>query len=65
MSSLIPGHFVYCSDGCNDPPFQISAPALVASSAAVPLLSIRTLVLMIGALLTIAVVALGRLRRAS
>jgi len=60
--ALTTGHFIYATDGCNDPGFQVGAPAVVQSAAVAPLLSPGTMVVLVAALGGVGIFGLLRLR---
>jgi hypothetical protein len=62
VSALMPGHFVYATDGCNDPGFQVGAPVVVYAPAVAPLLSRRMVVALVAALSCVGLLGLLRLR---
>jgi hypothetical protein len=59
---LVPGHFVYCSDGCNDPEFQAGVDVVVRAAPVAPLLSPQMIILLVTALGLVGLVGLARLR---
>lgn len=59
---LVPGHFIYCSDGCNDPEFQAGNPVIVQPPEVAPLLSPQMMLLMVAILGLVGLLGLTRLR---
>jgi len=54
VGALIQGHYIYASDGCTDPPFNVGAPQQVGAPAVrpaiAPLLSVRMVLLLLAVL---------------
>lgn len=59
---LIPGHFVYCADACNDPGFMVSPDVVVQPAPAAPVLSPHMIILLVGVLGLVGLIGLARLR---
>ncbi len=59
---LVPGHFVYCSDGCNDPNFQAGIDVVVQAAPVAPLLSPQMIILLAAALGLVGRLGLARMR---
>jgi hypothetical protein len=62
VSGLIPGHFIYCSDGCNDPAFQVGQEVVVQAAPVAPLLSPQMLMVLVATLALVGLVGLARMR---
>jgi hypothetical protein len=59
---LVPGTFVYCSDGCNDPGFQAGIDVVVQPAPVAPLLSPQMILLLAAILGLVGLVGLARVR---
>jgi hypothetical protein len=62
VAALITGHFVYCSDGCNDPGFQAGQNVVVQPPPVAPLLSPQMIVVLVASLALVGLVGLARMR---
>ena len=58
----VTGHFVYCSDGCNDPNFQAGQSVVVQPPPVAPLLSPQMIVVLVASLALVGLVGLARMR---
>ena len=62
VEALIPGHFIYCSDGCNDPAFRAGNPVIVQAPEVAPLLSPQMMLVMVAVLGLVGLLGLTRVR---
>ena len=63
VNPLVPGQFIYVTDGCTDP--ILSLPVMVTGPTEVPLMSRDAIVALVAALGLVGLLGLARLRRSA
>ena len=62
VSGMQTGDIVYCSDGCNDPAFQVGQTSVVQAPPVAPLLSPQMVIVLVAVLAMVGLIGLARLR---